>query len=82
MQNREYEIGERLTVNDPELGTVTLEVVEDNTLTCKGCFFDQTCTPGLDDRCCHRGVYGLYEGTCAFTSRSDHRNIRYQRVME
>ena len=82
MQNREYEIGERLTVDDPELGTVTLEVVGDNIMTCKGCFFSQSSTPGLDDRRCHRGVYGLYGGICSFVYRSDRRNIRYLRVEE
>ena len=82
MQKREYEIGERLTVNDPELGTVTLEAVEDNIETCKGCFFYQSCTPGLEDRGCHRGIYDLHEGSCSFACRSDHKNIRYMRVEE
>ncbi|MBR4564967.1 MAG: hypothetical protein IKO26_11000 [Paludibacteraceae bacterium] len=82
MQNREYKIGERLTVNDPELGDVTLEVVEDNTLTCKGCFFHQTSTHGLDVRCCHRNVYDFYKGSCCFVNRSDRRSIRYLRVKE
>ena len=83
MQKIEYQIGERLTVNDPELGNVTLEVVEDkDIITCVGCFFFQSCMHELDGRYCHRCVYDIGEGNCSFACRSDRRNIRYLRVKE
>ena len=78
MQYRVYEIGERLTVNDPVLGTVTLEVVEDNIETCGGCFFNKT----REDKWCCRDEYDLHGGSCSSAFRYDSKNIRYLRVLE